>query len=59
MSTAKTQLLSRTAGGLQSLFQNLRKTYKHKLPKLTEGGVNQAAAAERRKKKLPNHLVRL
>jgi hypothetical protein len=60
----KTQLQSRTAGELQSRFQNLRKIYKLKLPYLIEGGDDQTAASERqkkkkKKKKLPNHLARL
>jgi hypothetical protein len=39
---------------------NLRTACKLKLPHLTEGGADQAAAAERQKKKtLPNHLARL
>jgi hypothetical protein len=40
-----------TAGGLQSLFQNLKTTCKLKLPHLTEGGDDQAATTERQKKK--------
>jgi hypothetical protein len=43
-------------------LQNLRTTYKLKLPHPAEGGADQAAASERQKKKkqtLPNHLARL
>jgi hypothetical protein len=47
----KTQLQSKTAGGLQTCFQNLRTTLKLKLPHLNEGEADQAAAAERQKKK--------
>jgi hypothetical protein len=46
----KTQLQNRTAGRLQSWFQNLRTTYKFKLPHLTEGGTDQAAASENKTK---------
>jgi hypothetical protein len=39
---------------------NLKTALKHKLPHLTEGGADQAAATERQKKKtLSNHLARL
>jgi hypothetical protein len=47
----KTKLQSKTAGELQSWFQNLRTTYKLKLPHPTEGGADQPAASERQKKK--------
>jgi hypothetical protein len=46
----------------RSDFLNLRTACKLKLPHLTEGGADQAAATERKKKKtLPTsqHLVRL
>jgi hypothetical protein len=42
------------AGGLQSLFQNLRTTNKLKLPYPTEGGADKAAASERQKEKQTN-----
>jgi hypothetical protein len=43
----------RTVGGLQSRFQNLRTTYKLKLPHLTEGG-GQLPLKDRRKKENKN-----
>jgi hypothetical protein len=49
--------------GYRADLWNLRTTCKLKLPYLTEGGLDQAAATERQKKKkkkiLPNHLARL
>jgi hypothetical protein len=47
----KTPLQSKTDGGLQSWLWNLKTTYKLKLPQPTEGGADQAAAAERQKNK--------
>jgi hypothetical protein len=39
---------------------NLRRTLRLKLPNITEGGADQAAASERQKKKnTPNNMVRL
>jgi hypothetical protein len=47
--------------GYRADLWNLRTTYKLKLSHPTEGGADQAAAAERQKEKkiLPNNLVRL
>jgi hypothetical protein len=39
--------------GYRADIQNLRTTYKLKLPHLTEGGADQAAATERQKEKKP------
>jgi hypothetical protein len=48
--------------GYRAILWNLRTIYKLKLPHLTEGGADEAAAAERQGKKLArlsNHLARL
>jgi hypothetical protein len=47
----KNKLQSRIGGGLQSSFQNLKTTYKLKLPHPTEEGAEKAPASERQKKK--------
>jgi hypothetical protein len=46
----KTQFQSRTAGEYRADLQNLRTTCKLKLPQLTEGRADQAAAMKDRRK---------